>query len=144
MVQRCVEGFTVWRGGAPITFAAGQLLEDRHPILKTHRHLFQDVATAAQPRQAQRMEAAVNDPGTARELTPPAATTPPDGGPGPGTEFNPDEHSNREVIEYLATVGEAETLRVLDAEAGGQNRAGIVKAREKLLEDARTRDQSAE
>lgn len=151
MVQRCVEAFTVWRDGVPITFTAGQLLEDKHPILKTHQHLFQDVATAAQPRQAQRIEAAVDDPGTARSLTPPATTQGPDDGSDNGDQepeaeptFDPDKHSNREVIEYLATASEAETLRVLEAEAAGQNRAGIVKGANKLLEDARVRDQLAE
>lgn len=72
-VKRCVEAFTVWRDGTPITFTAGQLLEDRHPILKSHAHLFQDVETAARPRQAQRVEATVNEPGSLRTLTPPPA-----------------------------------------------------------------------
>jgi hypothetical protein len=141
VVQRCVEAFTIWRAGVPITFTPGQLVEDKHAILKTHRHLFQDVATAAQPRQAQHIEAAVNDPGTARDLTPPAATTQ-TGADDQAPAFNPDDHSNREVIEYLGTADEAETLRVLEAEAAGQNRAGIVKAGDKLLEDARARDRA--
>lgn len=54
--------------------------------------------------------------------------------------FNPDEHSNREVLAYLETVGEQEALRVLDTEAAGQNRAGIAKNRDAVLEAARVRD----
>ncbi|MFG2589054.1 hypothetical protein [Streptomyces sp. NPDC048438] len=147
-VKRCVQSFTVWRGGAPITFTAGQLLEEKHPILKTHGHLFQDAATAAQPRQAQRIEAATADPGEHRTLTPPAA--PQD--PGPGDAENPDEvdaydpteHSNREVLAHLETVTEAEALRILDAEEAAETpRAGIRKMREQVLEDARARDQLA-
>ncbi|MFM9542321.1 hypothetical protein [Streptomyces turgidiscabies] len=61
----------------------------------------------------------------------------------PAVLFNPDEHSNREVLAYLETVGEQEALRVLDTEAAGQNRAGIAKNRESVLEDARARDAAA-
>ncbi|MEU3346414.1 hypothetical protein ABZ723_15790 [Streptomyces sp. NPDC006700] len=57
--------------------------------------------------------------------------------------FDPSEHSNREVLAYLDGVGEREALRVLDAEAAGQNRAGISKAREQVLEAARARDAAA-
>lgn len=57
--------------------------------------------------------------------------------------FNPDEHSNREVLAYLDTVGQQEALRVLDIEAAGQNRAGIAKNRDAVLEAARTRDAAA-
>ncbi|WP_281155163.1 hypothetical protein [Streptomyces sp. HYC2] len=57
--------------------------------------------------------------------------------------FDPSEHSNREVLAYLDGVGEQEALRVLDAEAAGQNRAGISKAREQVLEAARVRDAAA-
>ncbi|MFC9700926.1 hypothetical protein ACFTWD_09570 [Streptomyces sp. NPDC056943] len=53
--------------------------------------------------------------------------------------FDPDEHSNREVLAYLETVDEGEALRVLDAEAAGQNRAGIAKMRDQVLEAARAR-----
>lgn len=134
-VQRCVESFTVWPNGAPVTFTAGQLIEEKHPILKTHGHLFQDVTTAAQPRQAQRIEAAVDDPGSLRNLTPPS---------GGGGLYDPAEHSNREVLAYLSTATEAEALRVLDAEAGADTpRAGICKMREQVLDDARARDAAA-
>lgn len=57
--------------------------------------------------------------------------------------FDPSEHSNREVLAYLDGVGEQEALRVLDAEAAGQNRAGIAKARDQVLEAARARDAAA-
>lgn len=147
-VKRCAEAFTVWRDGTPVTFTAGQLLEDKHPILKTHAHLFQDVETAARPRQAQRIEAATADPGELRSLTPPT----PSESPAPGDAddqdeadaFDPAEHSNREVLAYLETATEAEALRVLDAEAAAEApRAGISKMRDKVLEDARARDQLA-
>lgn len=61
----------------------------------------------------------------------------------PAAAFNPDEHSNREVLAYLDTVGEEEALRVLDTEAAGQNRAGIAKQRDQVLEAARARDAAA-
>ncbi|MFF9285397.1 hypothetical protein [Streptomyces griseosporeus] len=57
--------------------------------------------------------------------------------------FDPSAHSNREVLAYLDGVGEAEALRVLDAEAAGQNRSGIAKAREQVLAAARERDAAA-
>jgi len=58
----------------------------------------------------------------------------------PSVAFNPDEHSNKEVLAYLDGVGEQEALRVLDTEAAGQNRAGIAKNRDAVLEAARARD----
>jgi predicted DNA-binding protein (UPF0251 family) len=61
----------------------------------------------------------------------------------PAVLFNPDEHSNREVLAYLDTVTEQEALRVLDVEAAGQNRAGISKNRDQVLEAARARDAAA-
>lgn len=67
----------------------------------------------------------------------------PDESEEPAVLFNPDEHSNREVLAYLETVGEQEALRVLDTEAAGQNRAGIAKNREQVLEAARARDAAA-
>lgn len=55
--------------------------------------------------------------------------------------FDPRQHSNREVLAYLDTVGYEEALRVLDLEAneGDPPRAGIVKNRDKVLEAARAR-----
>ncbi|WP_405924857.1 hypothetical protein [Streptomyces sp. NBC_00035] len=59
----------------------------------------------------------------------------------PAPLFDPREHSNREVLAYLDTVGEEEAIRVLDIEATeGENRAGIRKNREAVLEAARLRD----
>lgn len=56
--------------------------------------------------------------------------------------YDPDEHSNREVLAYLADVGEEEAVRVLDAEAARQNRAGIAKERETVLAQARANDEA--
>lgn len=58
----------------------------------------------------------------------------------PDGPFDPDAHSNREVLTYLADQGEEEVLRVLDKEAAGQNRAGIAKGRDAALEQARAND----
>ncbi|MEU1478888.1 hypothetical protein [Streptomyces sp. NPDC005760] len=67
--------------------------------------------------------------------------------PEPEPLFDPREHTNKEVLAYLDTVGEQEALRVLDIEAnkaeGGENRAGIGKNREAVLEAARLRDAAA-
>ncbi|MET8707774.1 hypothetical protein [Streptomyces californicus] len=157
-VQRCREAFTIWRNGAPITYTAGQLVEDKDPILKSHRHLFQDVAEAARrPTQSIPAEAATNEPGERRTLTPPATVPNPDdtpaesrdggGDPNGGGDqdeaFDPASAVTREVLAYLDTVGEGEALRVLDAEAAGENRSGIRKQREQILEAARGRDQLA-
>ncbi|MER7967676.1 hypothetical protein ABTX35_01435 [Streptomyces sp. NPDC096080] len=54
--------------------------------------------------------------------------------------FDPVEHTNKEVLAYLSTVGEQEALRVLGLEAEGENRAGIAKNRDQVLEAARARD----
>lgn len=60
--------------------------------------------------------------------------------PVPPAPFDPVEHTNKQVLAYLDTVGEQEALRVLDLEAQGENRAGIGKNREQVLEAARARD----
>ncbi len=159
-VQRCREAFTIWRDGAPITYTAGQLVPDKDPILKSHGHLFQDVAEAARrPVQSIPAEAATNEPGERRTLTPPATVPNPDENPeedsgggrgsspkddGDETAFDPTSAVTREVLAYLDTVSEAEALRVLDAEAAGENRAGIRKVRDQVLEDARARDAASE
>lgn len=57
----------------------------------------------------------------------------------PVVPFDPSEHSNRQVLAYLDTVGEEEAIRVLDEEAAGENRAGIRKNRDAVLEAARLR-----
>ncbi|MFF5001704.1 hypothetical protein ACFY3G_02655 [Streptomyces phaeochromogenes] len=54
--------------------------------------------------------------------------------------FDPREHSNKQVLAYLDTVGEEEALRVLNIEATeGEDRAGIRKNRDAVLEAARER-----
>ncbi|MEV6437240.1 hypothetical protein [Streptomyces anulatus] len=58
----------------------------------------------------------------------------------PDGPFDPDAHSNREVLAYLADKGEEEVLRVLDKEAAGQDRAGIAKGRDAALEQGRAND----
>ncbi|EGX60096.1 hypothetical protein SZN_09246 [Streptomyces zinciresistens K42] len=61
--------------------------------------------------------------------------------PGAVKAFDPREHTNREVLAYLDGVGEQEALRVLGVEAGeGENRAGIGKLRDQVLQAARERD----
>ncbi|MEV7871504.1 hypothetical protein AB0P17_36640 [Streptomyces sp. NPDC088124] len=70
----------------------------------------------------------------------PEADTPP--APGPDV-FDPGEHISAEVLAYLQDVTEEEALRVLDAEAAGQNRAGISKQRDALLARARARDEES-
>ncbi|MFR0354165.1 hypothetical protein [Streptomyces sediminimaris] len=65
-------------------------------------------------------------------------------GQAPAAAFDPREHTNKEVLAYLDTVGEQEALRVLNIEASeGENRAGIAKNREAVLEAARARDAAA-
>ncbi len=65
-------------------------------------------------------------------------------GPAPAAPFDPREHTNREVLAYLESVGYEEALRVLDIEANeGENRAGIGKNRDAVLEAARARDAAA-
>lgn len=56
--------------------------------------------------------------------------------------YDPDEHVAREVLAYLADVGEEEAVRVLDAEAAGQNRTGIAKERDQVLARARANDEA--
>ncbi|MFE4647747.1 hypothetical protein [Streptomyces sp. NPDC056707] len=60
----------------------------------------------------------------------------------PSDAYDPTEHSNREVLAYLADVGEEEAVRVLDAEAAGQGRAGIAKERDAVLAQARANDEA--
>jgi predicted DNA-binding protein (UPF0251 family) len=135
-MQRCTESFTIWRNGAPVAFVAGQLVDDKHPILKTHHHLFEEPQATHRPAAATQLrpvEQATADPGTARTLTPPSSAA-----------FNPAEHNSKDVLTYLDTATEAEALRVLDAEDAADNpRAGISKQREKVLADARARDEQA-
>lgn len=127
-MKRCTESFTIWRDGAPMAFVAGQLLDDKHPILKTHKHLFADPVTIPQhaPAAARTTEQATADPGEARTLTPPAPG-PDDRGDGEGDEpFDPGQHTAPEVVEYLKGADGEERARVLAVEAEGQKRKGVL------------------
>ena len=91
------------------------------------------------------------EPGSDPEVTeqPPAPVEddpgPEEGDPAPAEPlFDPSEHSNREVLAYLDTVGEEEALRVLDEEAAGEDRAGIRKQRDSVLAAARLRQPAPE
>lgn len=124
-MKRCTESFTIWRDGAPVAFVAGQLLDDKHPILKTHKHLFADPQAAdgqAPPAQLKPVEQATADPGEQRTLTPPRAT----GGDGGDKPFDPSEHTAPQVLAYLKDADDEEIGRVIAAEAAGQRRKGIL------------------
>ena len=133
-MKRCTESFTIWRDGAPVSFVAGQLVEDKHPILKSHGHLFAEPqATAAGPSVLRAVEQATADPGEPRSLTPPAPAAPaaPDSGgkaADGGGPFDPGAHNAPEVVEYLKGADEEERARVLAAEEAGKNRKGILAA----------------
>ncbi|MBP2583394.1 hypothetical protein J3A78_003872 [Streptomyces sp. PvR006] len=128
MVFRVLEPFTVWRDGMPVAYTAGRLVEDKDPILKTHGALFENVDAAVKQQAARRIEAATNEPGTARTLTPPTSTkqvgTTDDEPPAPS--FDPGEHTAPDVLAYLADADEDERERVLTAEAAGKARKGIL------------------
>ncbi|MFI8294441.1 hypothetical protein ACIGCZ_00690 [Streptomyces nigra] len=128
-MKRCTESFTIWRDGAPFAFVAGQLVDDKHPILKTHKHLFADptpTAPSAPPAmRARPAEQATAEPGEARALTPPQQTA---GQEDEGGEFDPSGHTGPEVIEYLKTADEDERARVLAAEKAGKGRSTVLGA----------------
>ncbi|MER5209397.1 hypothetical protein ABT063_02055 [Streptomyces sp. NPDC002838] len=126
-MKRCTESFTIWRDGAPVAFVAGQLVDDKHPILKTHKHLFEEpTATVVQAAQLKPVEQATAEPGTPRSLTPPTQTA--DSGGGGPKPFDPGEHTAPEVIEYLKGADEDERVRVLAAEENGQARKTVLSA----------------
>lgn len=58
--------------------------------------------------------------------------------------FDPVVHPIREVLAYLGTVPEQEVLHVLALEEAGENRKGISRERDVLLDAARARDAAAE
>lgn len=129
-MKRCTESFTIWRDGAPVGFVAGQLVDDKHPILKTHKHLFAEpeaISGQEVARQLKPVEQASADPGEQRTLTPPKVAgggdTPPEAEP-----FDPSEHNGPEVIEYLKAADEEERERVLAAERGGKKRTTVLGA----------------
>ena len=53
--------------------------------------------------------------------------------------FDPAEHTVLQVIAHLAEADEAETARVLDAEAEGEKRKGLLERRDEFLAEARQR-----
>jgi hypothetical protein len=126
-MKRCTESFTIWRDGAPVAFAVDQLVDDKHPILKTHKHLFAEPeASTGQSKAAplRPVEQATSEPGEKRALTPPEETARQD-----ETEpkpFDPGEHKAPEVLAYLKDADDDERARVLAAEAAGQKRKGIL------------------
>jgi hypothetical protein len=127
-IKRCSESFTIWREGAPVAFIAGQMVDDKHPILKTHGHLFADPETVKRPAPAavRATEQATADPGEARTLTPPVPSPAGNGDGQDGEPFDPGEHVAPEVIEYLKGADGEERARVLAVEAEGQKRKGVL------------------
>ncbi|MEU2764259.1 hypothetical protein [Streptomyces sp. NPDC007094] len=138
MALRCIRSFAAYVEGRPRVVKAGTLVIDGDPVVKGREASFESVDAHLQKR-GRGVEATTADPGTVRTLTPPTE-------PGPSTPdpFDPTQHVTKDVLAYLGTVGEAEALRVLDAEAAGENRAGIRKVRDQVLEDARARDAASE
>ncbi|MER7967781.1 hypothetical protein ABTX35_01990 [Streptomyces sp. NPDC096080] len=57
--------------------------------------------------------------------------------------FDPGEHTVLQVIAHLAEADEGETLRVLDAEASGEKRKGLLERQEEFLQEARQRAAAA-
>lgn len=53
--------------------------------------------------------------------------------------FDPAEHTVLQVIAHLAEADEEETARVLDVEAEGEKRKGLLERREEFLAEARQR-----
>lgn len=135
-IKRCKSSFAVAVDGAPRIIRVGTLVKDGDPVLKGREQHFEDVDTYMSRRRPA-VEEATAEPGKLRALTPPRTRQESP----PSAPFDPNEHKNDEVLAYLGTATEAETLRVLDLEAVGQNRSGILKGRDKLLADARTRDE---
>lgn len=126
-MKRCTESFTIWRDGAPVAFTAGQLVDDRHPILKSHKHLFGELEASsghAPPSTLRPVEQATAAPGENRTLTPPAAVS--GDGKADGSPFDPGEHKAPEVLAYLKDADEEERARVLALEADGEKRKGIL------------------
>ncbi|MGW7085019.1 hypothetical protein ACWGH2_16225 [Streptomyces sp. NPDC054871] len=70
-IKRCTESFSVWREGVPTAFTVGQLVDEKHPIIRSHGHLFADPEATVRPAA---VEAATAAPGELRDLAPPATT----------------------------------------------------------------------
>ncbi|MFH9692640.1 hypothetical protein [Streptomyces globisporus] len=56
-----------------------------------------------------------------------------------GGGFDPAEHTVLQVIAHLAEADEDETARVLDSEATGEKRKGLLERRDEFLAEARQR-----
>lgn len=74
MTQRCKGGFAVQTEDGPLVYAAGRLVSDDDPILRTHRHLFEPVEMQVQrqeqaPRSVTAVETATAAPGEARQVS---------------------------------------------------------------------------
>jgi len=52
MTQRCKGGFAIQGPSGPLVFAAGRLVGDGDPILKTHAHLFEPVEALVERQEA--------------------------------------------------------------------------------------------
>ncbi|MYR37050.1 hypothetical protein GTX14_09880 [Streptomyces sp. SID4944] len=71
---------------------------------------------------------------------PGSKTTDPDGEtPTDPEAFDPAEHTVLQVIAHLAEADEEETARVLDAEASGEKRKGLLERRDEFLSEAQQR-----
>ncbi|MFF3857526.1 hypothetical protein, partial [Micromonospora sp. NPDC002575] len=62
--------------------------------------------------------------------------------PEDGPAFDPTGYQVKDVLAYLQDATEEEAMRVLDAEAAGENRKGIASQRETVLARARAGDQA--
>ncbi|MFF4848000.1 hypothetical protein [Streptomyces sp. NPDC001194] len=110
--------------GSPRVYSGGQLVDEKDPVLRTHGHLFEDADTHVAARTARAAEMATAVPGEARTL----------GAPPPPLRYDPGADNVKDVLARLAGVADLdERRRILDAEAEGQARAGILKHRGDLL-----------
>lgn len=74
MTQRCRDAFAIQTKDGPLVYAAGRLVSDDDPILRTHRHLFEPVEMQVQrqeqaPRSVTAVETATAAPGEARQVS---------------------------------------------------------------------------
>lgn len=87
----------------------------------------------------ERYRARTGAPAAAAPLTRAQAHLPGDQQPPASGPFDPGAHDLPVVNAYLAEADEAETARVLDAEADGKKRKTLVDRRDEYLEEARKR-----
>lgn len=77
-VKRAKEAFAVVADGVPRVVRAGDLLDDRDPVVKAHKHLFEDVAANNKPyetRESEPTEQATAKPGEKRSAPRPSTKT---------------------------------------------------------------------